>query len=185
MALTLVRHRFSVDEYEQMIEHGILTENSRVELIRGEIIKKMAIGDPHAASVKRLNRLFATTLGNRALISVQDPIRLIDSEPEPDVALLLPRADFYLSGKPRPPDILLVIEVSDSSLELDRDVKLPMYAAAGIAEFWIVNLEDNCLEVYRQPLSHGVYNYVQVLRQGDDIEIVALPGSTLAVDAIL
>ena len=135
MALTLVRHRFSVDEYEQMIEHGILTENARVELIRGEIIEKMAIGDPHAACVKRTNRLLGLTFGSRSLISVQDPIRLIDSEPEPDVALLLPRDDFYLSGKPRPADILLLIEVSDSSLEYDRLVKLPMYAEAGIAEY--------------------------------------------------
>jgi Uma2 family endonuclease len=185
MALTLVRHRFSVDEYEQMIEHGILTENARVELIRGEIIEKMAIGDPHAACVKRLNRLFSTFLGNRALVSVQDPIRLIDSEPEPDVALLLPRDDYYLSGKPRAPDILLVIEVSDSSLEYDREVKLPMYAEAGIAEFWIVNLEDHCLEVYRQPVSGGVYTELTVLRRGEEVEIVALPGSTLAVDEIL
>jgi Uma2 family endonuclease len=185
MALTLVRHRFSVDEYEQMIEHGILTENARVELIRGEIIEKMAIGDPHAACVKRLNRLFSTTLGNRALISVQDPIRLIDSEPEPDVALLLPRDDYYLSGKPRAPDILLVIEVSDSSLEYDREVKLPMYAEAGIAEFWIVNLEDDCLEVYRQPTAGGVYNEIRILRRGEDADIAALPGPSVAVDDIL
>jgi Uma2 family endonuclease len=185
MALTLVRHRFSVDEYEQMIEYGILTENARVELIRGEIIAKMAIGDPHAACVKRLNRLFALTVGNRALVSVQDPIRLIDSEPEPDVALLLPRDDFYLSGKPRSDDILLLIEVSDSSLEYDRQVKLPLYAEAGIVEFWIVNLEDSCLEVYRRPGGTGVYTYLNIFRRGDHVEIVALPGSTLAVDDIL
>jgi Uma2 family endonuclease len=185
MALTLVRHRFSVDEYERMIEHGILTENDRVELIRGEIIEKMAIGDPHAASVKRLNRLLGATLAGRTLISIQDPIRLIDSEPEPDVALLLPQADFYLSGKPRPADILLLIEVSDSSLEYDRQVKLPMYAEAGISEFWIVNFEDDCLEVYRQPTAAGIYNDVRYLQRGQTVDIVALPGTMLAVDDIL
>lgn len=185
MALTLVRHRFSVDEYEQMIEHGILTENARVELIRGEIIEKMAIGNPHAASVKRLNRLFGTILAARALVSVQDPVRLFDSEPEPDLALLLPRDDYYASSKPRPGDILLVIEVSDSSLEYDRDVKLPMYAEAGIQEFWIVNLIDDCLEVYRQPTAGGGYDDFQVLRRGQEIEIAALPGAIVAVDDIL
>jgi Uma2 family endonuclease len=185
MALTLVRHRFSVDEYEQMIECGILTENARVELIRGEIIEKMAIGDPHAASVKRLNRMFGKTFGDRALISVQDPIRLIDSEPEPDLALLLPRDDFYLSGKPRAADILLLIEVSDSSLEYDRLIKLPMYAEAGILEFWIVNLDDDCLEVYRRPTSAGGYADVQILRRGQKIEVAALPGQALSVDDIL
>ncbi len=185
MALTRVRHRFGVDEYEQMIEHGILTENARVELIRGEIIEKMAIGDPHAACVKRLNRLLGLAFGSRSLISVHDPIRLIDSEPEPDAALLLPRDDFYFSGKPPPKDILLVIEVSDSSLEYDRQVKLPMYAEAGIAEFWIVNLEDECLEVYRQPTADGVYNEVRFVRRGQDTDIAALPGPRLAVDQIL
>ena len=185
MALTLVRHRFSVAEYEQMIEHGILTENDRVELIHGEIIDKMAIGDAHAACVKRLNRLLGTTFGNRSLISVQDPICLIDSEPEPDLALLIPRGDFYLSGKPRPADILLVIEVSDSSLEYDRLVKLPMYAEAGIAEFWIVNLEDDCLEVYRQPTTSGVYNEILILRRGQNADVAALPGPKVAVDDIL
>lgn len=185
MALTLVRHRFSVDEYERMIEHGILTENDRVELIRGEIIDKMAIGDPHASCVKRLNRLLGATFGGRSLISIQDPIRLMDSEPEPDVALLLPQADFYFSGKPRPADVLLLIEVSDSSLEYDRLVKLPMYAEAGISEFWIVNLEDNCLEVYRQPTSAGVYNDVRYLQRGQTIDVAAFPGSMLAVDDIL
>ena len=101
------------------------------------------------------------------------------------MALLLPRDDFYLSGKPRPADILLLIEVSDSSLEYDRQVKLPMYAVAGIAEFWIVNLEDDCLEVYRQPTAGGVYAEVRILRRGQYVDVAALPGPILAVDNIL
>ena len=119
------------------------------------------------------------------MISVQDPIRLIDSEPEPDVALLLPRADFYVSGKPRPADILLLIEVSDSSLEYDRLVKLPMYAEAGIAEFWIVNLEDDCLEVYRQPTAGGVYNEVRSCDGARTLRSPRCRDRQLAVDDIL
>jgi Uma2 family endonuclease len=185
MALTVVHHRFTVDEYEQMTDIGILNENHRVELIRGEIIEKMAIGDQHAARVNKLNRLVGRTLGDAALVSIQNPIRLPDSEPEPDVALLRPQEDYYASGKPGPADILLVIEVSDSTLDFDRDVKLPMYADAGISEYWIVNLVDETLEVYRQPMPGGTYGEVRVLRAGQDVEIAALPGSTFSVTDIV
>ncbi len=171
MPLTRVHHRFSVDDYEQMIERGILTENDRVELIRGEIIDKMSIGDQHAACVKRTNRLFARRVGDLAIVSVQDPIRLTDSEPEPDVALLRPREDYYASGKPLAADVLLAIEVSDSSLEYDRDVKRLLYAEAGIAEYWIVNLTDGCLEVYRRPQSDSTYGDVQIMRRGQQVEV--------------
>jgi Uma2 family endonuclease len=101
------------------------------------------------------------------------------------MALTLVRRRFSVSGKPRPADILLVIEVSDSSLEYDRQVKLPMYAEAGIVEFWIINLEDECLEVHRQPTANGVYNEIRYLRRGQDADIAALPGPKLAVDHIL
>ena len=123
MPQTLVRHRFSVEDYEQMIDTGILREEDRVELIRGEIIDKMAIGDSHAASVKQLNRRFGRIFGDSVMVGVQDPIRLLDSEPEPDISLLVPRDDFYESGKPRAVDILLLIEVADTSLEFDRESK--------------------------------------------------------------
>ena len=128
----------------------------------------------------------AGTAGCRAaLISIQDPIRLADSEPEPDVALLQPREDFYAARTPEPADVLLAIEVSDTSLEFDRDVKRPLYAAAGITEYWIVNLQDDCLEVYRQPQPDGTYRNVQTLRRGQQVEVAALPGVTLAVAEIL
>ena len=185
MQLTRVHHRFTVDDYEQMIERGILTENDRVELIRGEIIEKMSIGDPHAARVKQLNRTYGSLVGDRILISIQDPIRLADSVPEPDVALLRLRADFYSAGKPQPADILLLIEVSDTSLEYDREVKRALYAEAGIVEYWILNLVDECLEVYRQPQPDGTYRDVQTLRRGQTVEIAALPGLTLAIDEML
>jgi Uma2 family endonuclease len=185
MPLTRVHHRFSVDDYEQMIERGILTENDRVELIRGEILDKMSIGDRHCACVKRLNQFLSMATAGRALVSVQDPIRLADSEPEPDVALLLPRADFYASGKPRPADVLLVVEVADTTLDFDREAKRPLYAEAGIAEYWIVNLNDDCLEVHRRPQPDGSYGDVQTLRRGQQADVAALPGLLLAVDDLL
>jgi Uma2 family endonuclease len=185
MALTLVHHRFSVDDYEQMIESGILSENHRVELIHGEIIDKMPIGDLPAACVNRLNRLLAKTFGDAVLIAIQNPVRLVDSEPEPDLALLVPREDFYAAGKPRPADIMLLIEVSDTSLEFDRNVKRPLYAEAGIRELWIVNLVDDCLEVHRQPAADGRYHDIRILRSGQEIEIAALTGSRLAVADVL
>src|SRR3954451_2047015 len=117
MAIT----RYSVDDYEEMIRLGVLTENDRVELIRGEIVAKMPIGRRHLFSVNRLNRIFNRRLGEAAIVSIQNPIVLPDSEPEADVTLLRPRADEYASGKPRPGDVLLLVEVSDSTLNYDRD----------------------------------------------------------------
>ncbi len=124
----------------------------------------MAIDDSHAASVKKLNRRVGRTFGDAVVVGVQDPIRLLDSEPEPDISLLVPRDDFYESGKPRPADILLLIEVADTSLEFDRETKLPLYAQAGIRELWIVNLIERCLEVHRDPTPDGQYRDISVLR---------------------
>ncbi len=162
-----------------MIEHGILTENDRVELIRGEIIDKRPIGDQHTSCVKRLNRLLGKALGDAVLTSIQDPIRLPVSEPEPDVAVLRPKADFYSSGKPRPVDILLLIEVADWTLEFDRDQKLPLYAEAGIEEYWIVNLNEECLEVYRRPSPGGQYLESRTVCRGESVDAAALPGISL------
>src|SRR4051812_8419256 len=136
------RFRWSVDEYRKMIEHGILTESHNVELIRGEIVPKMPKGDLHAWCLKILIRLFGPLVGDRAILSVQDPIYLADSAPEPDFALLAFRADLYRDAGPRADAALLLIEVADSSLAFDREVKAPLYAESGIAEYWIVNLVD-------------------------------------------
>ncbi|HKB03657.1 MAG TPA: Uma2 family endonuclease [Gemmataceae bacterium] len=179
------RFRWSVDDYEKMIEHGILTENHKVELIRGEIVPKMPIGNPHASCVKRLTRLFYGRAGGLATMSVQDPIRLGDSEPEPEFAVLVQRADDYASGRPGPADILLVVEVADSTVDFDREVKGPLYAENGIAEYWIVNLVDRCLEVHRQPRPDGTYADVRTLRPGDSISLVLLPTVTVAVGDLI
>jgi Uma2 family endonuclease len=182
---TGTHHHFTVDEYLRMIEFGILTKNDHVELIRGEVIDRMTIGDPHAACVTRLGRSLHARVGDFALVRVQCPIRLADSRPEPDVSLTELRDDYYASGAPLPPDVFLVVEVADSSIDIDREEKRPLYAQAGIAEYWIVNLNDDTVEVCRQPRPDGTYANVQTKRRGDRLDFVALPGVTLAVDEIL
>jgi Uma2 family endonuclease len=182
---SVTHHRFSVDEYEQMIDKGILTENERVELIRGEIVEKMVIGPLHSATVKRINRLLTTRLLASAIVSVQDPVVLSDSEPEPDLALLLPNNDFYATSKPTANDVRLIIEVSDSSLAYDREIKLPLYAQAGIQDFWIVNLIESKVEVYRQPLASGSYTSRSDFTRGDELSPLAYADSTFLVDEIL
>ena len=178
-------HRFTVKQYEKMGEVGILNENDRVELIRGEIVAKMTIGSPHIACVNRLNRLLVRAVGDRAIVSIQNPIRLTDSEPEPDVVLLAPRADDYSTDKAGPADAFLIMEVADTSLEFDREVKGSLYAENGIVEYWIANLDDRCLEVFRQPRSDGTYADVRMLRLGDTADVAALPGVAVPVADIL
>ena len=180
--MTVVRpHRFTVAEYHRMAEVGILGEDSRVELIRGQIVDKAPIGAPHLGMVNRLNRLLAGVLAGRGILSVQNPVRLDDgSEPEPDVVVLRPRADDYQTATPCPPDVLLLIEVADTSLDDDRAIKVPLYAENGIAECWIVNLLDRLVEVYRQP---GNDRYADVRRAGpgDVLDVALLPGVALPV----
>ena len=159
MAIT----RYSVDDYEEMVRLGVLTENDRVELIRGEIVPKMAIGPKHGSCLKRFNSVLSQRVRGRAIVGIQDPVRLPDSEPEPDVSVLKPRADYYANGHPQPPDILLLVEISDSSLDDDRNIMKPLYAEAGIEEFWIANLRDDCLEVYRGPQPDGTYRETRIL----------------------
>ncbi len=178
------RHPFSVDEYARMAEAGILAEGDRVELIEGDIVHMPPVGSQHAAPVKRLNHFLGRQVGNRALLSVQDPIRLDDfSEPEPDIALLRPRDDFYAAAHPGPDDVLLLVEVSDSSASFDRGVKLPLYASHGIREVWIVDVGSRAIEVCRNPRGRE-YRDRSLLRDGE-ISPLAFPDLVLRVDAIL
>lgn len=177
-------HRFSLDQYERMIDAGILTERDRCELIRGEIVEKMTIGEPHAACVTRLAHRFYAVGHERAIVSVQNPVVLDSSRPEPDLALLRPRDDFYSASSPRAPDILLLIEVADSSLADDRTVKLSLYAESGVREYWIVNLNDNCIEVFRDPQPNGTYTDARVLHPGETLSILALQEVLIPVDHV-
>jgi Uma2 family endonuclease len=177
--------RITVEAYHQMISLGILTENDHVELIRGELIQRVPTSVREAASILRLNHWLIPRVDENAIVSVHNPIHLDDSEPEPDLALLRWQADFYKSGKPRPADVLLVIEVADSTLEFDREVKRDLYAEAGIPEFWIVNLVEGCVEIHRQATPEGVYLSHQTARKGDQLEIPYITGCSVPVDQIL
>ncbi|MBI4493588.1 MAG: Uma2 family endonuclease [Chloroflexi bacterium] len=185
MAREPVTRRFSVEEYYQMARAGILGEDERVELIEGEIIELPPIGSRHAACVDRLNHLFSSHAGGAAIVRVQDPIHLSGrSEPQPDLVLARPRTDFYAAAHPEPKDVLLLVEVADSSAGYDRLVKVPLFARAGIPEVWLIDLERDLVEVHREPSATG-YRSVQLARRGERVSVQALPQVDLAVEAIL
>ena len=179
------QHRFNVKEYYRMAETGVLHPNARVELLNGRIIDMSPIGPFHGGLVKRLSRIFNLKAKGRWIVSIQDPLRLDDqSEPEPDVMLLKPAADDYTSGHPQPDDVFLLIEVSDSTLDYDREEKLPAYGRAGVVEVWIVNLQDATLEIHREPHFTG-YGSKTVLHAGEQAKPLAFPDTTLDVAELL
>ena len=185
MVAEVAQHRFTVREYHQMGEAGIFTRDDRVELLEGKIYAMSPIGSRHAACVKRLTQLFVKKLVDQAIVSVQDPIELNDrSEPEPDLAILLPRDDFYEEQHPKPADVLLLIEVSEVTLRFDRTVKLPLYAQNGIAEVWIIDLKKAGVEVYREP-QDGVYGQKLTLKRGQLLTPENLPFLQLTVQELL
>ncbi len=174
-------YRLRVDAYHHLIEQGVFGEDDRVELIDGELLRMPPINPGHAGKNKRLIQLFSTRIGNRAVLSVQDPVTLPEhSEPEPDLMLLRPQADFYELANPGPGDVLLLVEVADSSLRFDREVKVPLYARHRIPEVWLLDLKRKRLEVYRDPGREG---YRQVLLPDRDQRIapLALPEVEIAV----
>jgi Uma2 family endonuclease len=168
-----------------MAEAGILGEDDRVELVEGVIVEMAAMGSRHAACVDRLNRYLNRLVGEEILIRVQNPIRLDDaSEPEPDIALLKPRDDFYAREHPGPGDVLLVIEVSDTSVEYDVEVKLPLYARAGIQEAWLVDLTTETISVHSQPVSGG-YRQTLRARRGESVKTGAVSGVEITAEDVL
>src|SRR5262245_57646223 len=141
MSLPLEKRTFTVDEYHRMGAAGIFSEEERVELIEGEIITMSPIGTAHAACVNRLTALLIRKLGSRAIVSIQNPVRLNNrSEPQPDIVILKPRVDFYASATPTPKDVILAIEVSDTTVRYDRSIKVPLYARTKVPEVWIARL---------------------------------------------
>ncbi|MFM6408500.1 MAG: Uma2 family endonuclease, partial [Microcystis sp.] len=153
--------------------------------IRGEIIKMSPMGTRHAASIYRLTQLFYRKFGDLILLGVQNPIRLNNnSQPEPDLSLLIPRSDFYVAAHPCPQDIYLIIEVSDSTIDYDRYTKIPLYAEANIKEVWIINLKEECLEVYRHPLN-GSYQAMQKYYRGESVFIESFPDIKFTIAEIL
>jgi len=184
MALRPLKGPFTVDTYQRLGELGILGEDDRVELIGGQVVEMSPIGDRHASCVRRLNGLFARHLLDVAVIDVQNPVVLGERDaPQPDVTLLKPRADAY-PHHPRAEDILLLIEVADTTLAYDRDIKLPLYARVGIPEAWLVDLESDRIQVCREPAG-GRYASVRVLSRGDTITPLRFPNMTVSADDVL
>ena len=184
-ASTPLRRRFTVAEYYGIVNGGILAENDRVELLDGDLIAMPPIGDWHAASVNRLNNLMLPLLRQRAIMSVQNPARLDNiNEPIPDIMLLRWRDDFYSNGHPTPADVRLLIEVSDTSVDYDRNAKLTAYARAGIPEVWIVSRQDRRIEAYTEPAG-GEYSNVQYVGHGESIAPGTLPDVVVEIDRVI
>jgi Uma2 family endonuclease len=181
----VTRRRFTVHEYHRMAEAGILHEDDRVELIEGDIVEMTPIGSRHAACVTELTRLLVPLVGDQARVSPQNPLRLGERlEPQPDISVLNVREEGYFGKLPGPEDVLLLIEVSDTTLSYDRGVKLPLYARVGIPEVWIVDLVGEVIERHTDPSGDGYRNSKRA-RRGETMESAALPELALRVDAVL
>jgi Uma2 family endonuclease len=179
------KHLTDINEWQKIGEANIFPPESRLELINGEIIEMSPIGSNHAGHLKRITNLLTILVAGKAIVSVQDPLQLGElSEPEPDFMLLKPNADFYSSHHPIADDVLLLIEVADSSLIYDQHQKLRLYALHNIPEYWLLNLNDNCLEVYRKPKGE-VYAEKTTLYTGDKITLSQLPDICIQVSEIL
>lgn len=185
MASDPIRHLFTTAEYHTMADAGVFAEDDRLELIEGEVFQMPPVGHRHAAQVKRLLSILGEAFRGRAILGVQDPIHLDDfSEPQPDLAVLRRKNDFYADEHPGPEDIFLVVEVADSTLEFDRRRKLPLYERSGVQEVWIANLVDGFLEVYREPTPHGYRQTLRLSRE-DKITLTAFPDIELLVGDLL
>ena len=175
------RYAISTTEYLRMGESGVFSVDTRLELIEGGIVEMACIGSRHAGAVKILNRLFGRLVGDKAIVSVQDPLILGDrSVPQPDLVLLKPRADSYASAHPTPADVLLVIEVADTTLAFDLGTKIPLYARHGVSESWVVDLGERVIRVFRDPSASG-YRTSFTVSDGGNASPSALPDVSIAV----
>ena len=183
--LTPRRRLFTVEEYERMGTAGVFAEGDRVELLDGEIVEMSPIGPPHAGIVNRLNRMLIQRLGDRVVVAVQNPLRIVPrSEPQPDFVVAAARDDDYQLSHPEPADVRLVIEVADSSLPVDRGIKTSIYARAGVPEYWIVDVAGRALVVHRLP-ERGVFRDVVTLTEADRVGLAAYPDVVLDVGEVL
>ena len=185
MSIETSRRQFSSTDFRKMAEHGIINEDERVELIDGEVCTMSPIGPRHMAIVRRLNEFFIQSLAGRATIGVQDSIELNDfTQPQPDITVLRKRADYYSSQLARPEDILLVVEVADSSLHFDHHEKVPRYAAAGIREVWLVDVESETVSQFTEPRGDA-YQSMKSFVRGQTIDAMTSIGLSLSVVDIL
>jgi Uma2 family endonuclease len=180
MSVSLSRRLFTAQEFRSMIEAGVFPEDDRLELVDGEIVEMSPIGNRHAACVRRLNLIFRS-VGDRAIVDVQSPLGISDENDfYPDIVLLKPRTDVYASGIPGASDALLVVEVADTTVRFDRSIKKSRYAAAGLPEYWIVDLEGSRVWVHRKPLQ-GDYREVIEARAGDVLTPPGMPDIQIPV----
>jgi len=185
MSLPISKHFFTAMEFERMGQAGVFRADARLELLEGEIIEMSPIGSRHAACVNFLSRSLNRKVGDATIVSTQNPVRINDfSEPQPDVALLRPHADFYRTAHPTPADVLLIIEVSDTTVEYDRQVKVPLYAGADIEEVWIVNLPEEKIEVYAG-LVGGVYQSISHVGRDAEVRAQTVAGLVVSVAEVL
>lgn len=181
----VTRHRLTVDDYHQMAESGILGPDDSVELIAGEVLDMSPIGSLHAALVRALGRWLTDSVGQRAIVAVQDPVHLDDSsEPQPDIALLKPRLDYYAAAHPGPADTLLIVEVAESSLAYDLGVKVPLYARHGVPEVWVIDAATRITHRFRGPRPEGYAEHVMITPE-EPLACLARPGATTTLAAVL
>ena len=185
MQTEVVKKLFTVDDYYRMAEAGIIADGERVELIEGEIIEMSPIGDRHMLAVNRATMIFARGVGDRAVVSVQNPARMDRyNEPQPDVVLIRPREGFYGKGKPAPEDVLLMIEVADTTLRKDLNLKLPVFARNGVQEVWIVDLQNDRILVFRDPKGK-TYRAGETVTRGQQLHCNAFPEFLLEAGELL
>jgi Uma2 family endonuclease len=185
MSVEIAKYSFTAEEFERLGEAGILRQDARLELIEGEIIEMSPIGSLHAACVKFLTGLLSRLFGGTFIVGVQDPVRLNDfSEPQPDISLLRWRDDYYREAHPAPADVLLVIEVADTTVVKDKTIKIPLYAHAGVPEAWLVNIPEGRVEIYSNPTG-GMYQRTEVFGRGEEARSHTLEGLVVSVSELL
>ncbi|MEK8021782.1 MAG: Uma2 family endonuclease [Candidatus Parabeggiatoa sp.] len=178
------KYPFTITHFQKMVDTGILEEDEHVELIEGKLICMAPIYPVHSGKTNRLNRLLSQSVGDSAIVEVQGPIVLDDnSEPEPDIALLRPRDDFYETANPRPDDVLLLIEIAESSLSYDQNTKIPLYARHGIVEVWLINVPKPQVEIYLKPSPDG-YRKILLPQKRERISPTLLPSVSVKVSDI-
>lgn len=175
MTVQILTHKFTTQQYHLMHEVGVFEHGDRLELIKGEIKKMSPIGRKHVACVLRLAKLFEKKFQDQIIVSSQNPVLLDNgSEPQPDLAILKPRKDFYEENLPTSSDVLLIIEVADSTISYDREVKAPLYAAAGIPEMWLFDINRKAIEGYSLPSASG-YRQINHYEPNDTLSMLAFP----------
>lgn len=182
MATEMQRRHFTVQEYDRMVETGIIDEDERVELLEGQIVAMPPMGDPHRGAVNLLNDLLVRRFAGRAIVQVRCPVVVsFDSKPEPDLTLLPPGDAAFGKRSVLPPDIYAALEVADTTRRLDYGLKRRLYGKTGIVEYWIIDLRERAIHLFREPWSEG-YGSERIARAGDAVSFAAFPGETFGAD---